>query len=113
MENSTVIAQSLPGGGGIGPSFAREAGAQSWGQGRHDQALVGGERSRVGIRLGFGVFSKADDPPSSSSVAQALEDRRLWRDRQHGNAQRGIPHSWKTIFCAEFYWALRLRMRAS
>jgi len=34
--------------------------AQSWGQGRHDQALVGAERSRVGIWLGLCVRSKPD-----------------------------------------------------
>jgi hypothetical protein len=54
-------ARALPGGGGIGTSVVREAGAQSWGQGRHDQAHVGAEYSRVGIRLGLRAVSKLDD----------------------------------------------------
>jgi hypothetical protein len=50
-----------PGGDGIDPSIARVDGAQGWGQCRHDQALVGAERSRVGIRLGLRVLSKPYD----------------------------------------------------
>ena len=51
-------------------------GARCWVQIRHDQALFGAERSRVGIRLGLRAFSKADDSPSS----------RLRRDREYGDA---------------------------
>jgi hypothetical protein len=57
----------FPGGDGIGPSVARAAGAQSWGQGRHDQALVGAKRSRVGNWLGLPVFSKPDDDTGTRS----------------------------------------------
>ena len=32
----------------------------------HDQALVGAERSRVGIRLGLRAFSKPDDDTGTS-----------------------------------------------
>lgn len=39
----------LPGGGAIVPNVAKAAGAQSCGQCRHHQALVGAERARVGI----------------------------------------------------------------
>jgi hypothetical protein len=49
-----------PGGGGIGPRVARAAGAQSGGQWRHDQALVGAEFSRVGVRLGPPAFMQAE-----------------------------------------------------
>jgi len=39
----------------------RANGAQAGIQRLHDQALVGAERSRVGIRLGLLAFSKPDD----------------------------------------------------
>ena len=58
---SERTAQAIPGGGGIVPNVARASGERSWEQCRHDQALVGAERSRVGIRLGLRAFSKPDD----------------------------------------------------
>src|ERR1700733_13790700 len=70
MYCRTLIAgtsQALPGGGGIGSRFARAGRAQSWGQRRHDQALVGAERSRVGIRLGLPVPSKPHANPGTFS----------------------------------------------
>ena len=56
----------LPGGGAIVPNVAKAAGAQSCGQCRHHQALVGAERARVGIRLGLHVLSKPDDDTGTS-----------------------------------------------
>jgi len=67
------------GGDGGGFHVAKGNREQAGIQRLHDQALVGTERSRVGIWLGLCALSKLDDPPS----------QRLWRDRQHGNAERG------------------------
>jgi hypothetical protein len=69
MERSGMIpkAQALPSGGGIGTSVAWAVGAQCWGQWRHDQALVGAERSRVGIWLGLHDLSKPDDNTGTRS----------------------------------------------
>jgi len=61
----------LPGGGAIVPNVAKAAGAQSCGQCRHHQALVGAERARVGIRLGLHVLSKPDDDTGTSRGGKA------------------------------------------
>jgi hypothetical protein len=96
VESAVLAVQACPGGGGIGHGIAREAGAQCRGQGRYDQALVGAERSRVGIPpsprlrrtgwLGLHDFSKPDDPPSLPPSLKLWWTGKLRRDRQHGKA---------------------------
>ena len=48
--------------------------AQAGIQRLHDQALVGAERSRVGIRLGLRAFSKPDDDTGTSRGENAFPD---------------------------------------
>ena len=62
----------LPGGDGGGFHVAGADRAQSGIQRLHDQALVGAERSRVGIRLGFPAFSKPDDDTGTSRRENAF-----------------------------------------
>src|ERR1039458_6815218 len=70
--------------------------AQAGIQRLHDQALVGAERSRVGIRLGPPAFSKPDDDTGTSRgempfqtqktfpsvLVFVLELHPFWRDRK-------------------------------
>jgi len=69
-ENKALVVMA------VDSMLRRANGAQAGIQRLHDQALVGAERSRVGIRLGLPGLSKPDDPPSPG----------LRRDRRHGNA---------------------------
>ena len=55
------VCLQIPGGDGGGFHVAKGNGAQAGIQRLHDQALVGAERSRVGIRLGLPALSKPDD----------------------------------------------------
>ena len=73
---SERTAQAIPGGGGIVPNVARASGAQSWEQCRHDQALVGAERSRVVIRRGRPAFCKPDDDTGTSRREMPFSDKR-------------------------------------
>jgi hypothetical protein len=51
--------------------------AQAGIQRHHDQALVGAERSRVGIRLGLLALSKPDDDTGTSrGVAPKINEKR-------------------------------------
>ena len=55
--------------------FAHGDRAQAGIQRLHDQALVGAERSRVGIRLGLRALSKLDDDTGTSRGENALSRR--------------------------------------
>ena len=55
-----LLALNSPGGDGGGFHVAKGGRAQAGIQRLHDQALVGAERSRVGIRLGLPALSKPD-----------------------------------------------------
>ena len=66
------MAQALPGGDGGGFHVAKGNRAQAGIQQLHDQALVGAARSRVGIWLGLGDFSKPDDHTGTRSRESAI-----------------------------------------
>jgi hypothetical protein len=70
--------------------------AQAGIQRLHDRALVGAERSRVGIRLGLRALSKPDDDMGTSRGENVFSRVSGWAATS--SFSRRVVKSWRDVF---------------